>query len=176
MTDLIETDTQAEAPEALKRRADDIYVGDEIFTPAGRWETVTEVVNETWRVVLRTGSGRRAFTWRFNAYATLPVLREYHRPEDVAVRLWEARGGDLREVIAAVAEGATSLAVINGHELARATWQGRGCGWGVWDSAADATVALGVSKAEAVAEVKRLARQYAKALGLPCETGKAVNR
>lgn len=174
MTDIFET--EVEAPEALERRADDIYAGDEIFTPAGRWETVTEVVNETWRVVLRTTTGRKSFTWRFNSYVTLPVLREWHRPEDVAVRLWEARGGDLREVLAAVADRSTSAAVINGHHLAQAQWSGRGCGWAVWDLVADAAVALGVSKAEAVAEVKRLARQYAKDLGLPCETGKAVNR
>jgi hypothetical protein len=170
-----DTDTAAAEVESLERRADSIRPGDEVFTPAGRWETVTGVDRDSWRIALHTACGRRSFTWRFGGHTTLPVLRSWPRPEAVAVRLWEANGAGLREVIAAVASRATSAAVIDGHHLVHARWQGRGRGWAVYDLVTDETVTLGVSKAEAFAEVKRLARVHAKALGMPCET-KAVNR
>ena len=94
-----------------------------------------------------------------------------------AVRWWDGSGtGDYREILAAVAANDRRTAVIDGHHLASARWQGRGAGWAVYDLAEGVTVTQGVSKAEAVAEVKRLARQHAKALGLPCELGTAVNR
>jgi hypothetical protein len=169
-------DTDDNAPETLEHRAEDIYTNDQVFTPAGRWETVTGVDHLTGRVDVRTAVGRRECTWRFRSYTKVPVLRSWRTPERPVVRLSETSGGSFREVLAAVAANDRRTAAIDGHHLAYARWQGRGCGWAVYDLTTDATVTLGVSKAEAVAEVKRLARQHAKALGLPCELGTAVNR
>jgi len=174
---IVYDDTDENAPEALERRANEIYADDQVYTPAGRWETVTAVVHHDWRVEIRTAAGRRECTWWFGANEKLPVLRSWHRPEAPTVRLWDGTGtSPYREVLVAVAANDRRTAVIDGHHLASARWQGRGCGWAVYDLTEGTTVTLGVSKAEAFAEVKRLARQYAKALGLPCEITKAVNR
>lgn len=168
-------DIDQDAPETLERRAEELRPDDQIFTPAGRWETVTAVVPGTFRMEIRTMTGRRSCAWRFHTHAKVPVLRSWRRPEAPTVRLSEVNNGGYREILAGVAANDRRTAVIDGYHLVSARWQGRGRGWVVYDYIGDTTATMGVSKAVALSEVKRLARQHAKALGLPCDLAKAAN-
>jgi len=159
-----------ECPQPLRARVDVFAVGGMVFTPAERWETVTEVdstpVAAVVVVVVRTDRA----VWRFWPSDKLPYLPS-----------WEARTDPGARVI--VDEGPSRIAVEvvqrngQGHVLLTAM-RGRGVGWVIQDypdalSSEQVTVE---SRAKARSEIRRRARAHGKRLGLPFEPGTRANR
>ncbi|MEU5874687.1 hypothetical protein AB0A73_24375 [Glycomyces sp. NPDC047369] len=160
--------------EPLERRADDIRVGDQVFTPAHRWETVETAVRAADRmsVEFTTRHGRKEYRWRFESWHKQPVLPAWHTSREPKARLWDG-GRHLKNVIAAIGEWEYSA--HKGHHLAAAFGK-QGAGWEVYDYGAGvpaALVAQGLTKAQAVSQVKRIARERAKELGVAVDFGGA---
>lgn len=151
----------------LERPADRLRAGDQVFTPAHRWETVESIERTGDRMYLQvtTRAGRKACRWRFEAWKTYPVLSGWHTSREPKARLWVSTRS-LMQVIAAVWD--YDHDVYKGYHLA-AAYGARGQGWEVYDyGAADpaAPVAEGLSKARATTLVKKIARARAAELGV----------
>ncbi|WP_112137187.1 hypothetical protein [Glycomyces dulcitolivorans] len=160
--------------ELLKRRADDIRVGDQVFTPAHRWEAVDGVlrVGELRYVEITTRQGRKEYRWRFQPWHTHPVLPASYTAREPKARLWDG-GRGLKNVIAAVWDWEYSA--HKGYHLA-AAYGKTGAGWEVYDYGIGTPATLvgeGLSKAQAVSLVKRIARERAKELGVAVDFGGA---
>lgn len=151
----------------LERSADRLRAGDQVFTPAHRWETVETVERSENRLYMQvtTRAGRKVCRWRFEVWKTYPVLSGWYTNREPKARLWVSTRS-LMQVIAAIWD--YDHDVHKGYHLA-AAYGKRGQGWEVYDyGAADpaAPVAESLSKARAVALVKKIARARAVELGV----------
>ncbi|MCH7230195.1 hypothetical protein L0U85_04865 [Glycomyces sp. L485] len=155
--------------EPLERRADRLCEGDQVFTAAGRWETV-KTVERTGRsaLVVTTETGRRSCRWVLNLWSLLPVLPAWRRRAEPKVRFWSNR----EQVGATLADSAHDI--HTGYGLAGAYVE-RGQGWKVYDltTAEPNPVAESLSKAKATALVKKIARTRAAELGAAVDFGGA---
>lgn len=150
-------------------RVDDLNAGDQIWSPAGRWEIVTSVSpsSDPWlmRVVTdRTGSG---YAWPLDCYRKVETVRARHLRETPSVRVWDHQ----REIVAWVGTG--EYLYRTALTLAQAFPRGRGLGWEVRDrpDGGELRVTGAPSKAAAAVLVRKAARAHAKALGLPLQVG-----
>lgn len=156
-----QVDDEHECPRPLEQPAGDFSVGGMFFSPAGRWETITDRSPHDQILVRlhtdRTGTG---YCWQFWRVDRMPYL-----PSWTLTR---------RQV--AVHEVSTAMEVTvgdgarfgGGHVLITAR-QVRGQGWQIYDRP-DGTTAEQVtvpSKARARGELTRRARAHAKRLGVP---------
>ena len=152
-------------------RVDTLNVGDQFFSPARRWETVTRIADaerySTWTRVFTdvTGAG---YAWKLADFREVPVLRAWQRRGTPMVRVDDSR----RFVTAFVGTaeqryGFTADAPV----LAEARQLGRGQGWQVTDRPAggDVVITQVAGKAAALSAVRRAAKAHAKALGLPLQ-------
>jgi hypothetical protein len=160
-------------------RVDELLTGDQIFTPAYRWETVIrldrgETYSASTRVFTdRTGEG---YGWSLANWHELPTLRSWQIRGTATVRVDSTR----HRVVAFVGTGESEYWYLGQRPamtvLAEATPAGRGQGWDVVnrpDGGDPVRVRVG-STAAALSAVKRAARVHAKALGLRldrCEAG-----
>jgi hypothetical protein len=158
----------------LEQRADRLREGDQVFTPARRWETVTtaERPQGSCKVTVTTKTGRRVCTWRFGTWEKLPVLPVWRNRIEPKVRLWDG-GRNCPQVVAAISTHDHS--VYKGYELA-AAYGKKGAGWEVYDNVADPAVpvAAGLSKARATTLVKQIAKQRAAEFGVAVDFAKAA--
>jgi hypothetical protein len=137
-----------------------------VFTPAGRWETVTDVDRHSVAAVM-VHTDRAV--WRFWPSDQLPYLPAWHTEPGARV---------------VVDESTTTIAVEvrrlrggRGHSLLLAI-RGKGVGWVIQDHP-DGLVYEEVrvdSRAKARTEVRRRARLHAKRLGLPVESIREASR
>lgn len=160
--------------ELLEQAASRFRIGDQIFTPAHRWETVEATERDKFDLYVQvtTRTGRKVCRWRFESWKKYPVMPASYATREPKVRLWDG-GRYLKQVIAAVWDWEYS--VHKGYRLAEAHGK-TGAGWKVYDNGADdpaRPVAEGVSKAQAVSLVKRIARERAKELGVAVDFGGA---
>jgi hypothetical protein len=160
--------------ELLEQPASRFRIGDQIFTPAHRWETVDAAKsdNNQMYVHVTTRFGRKECRWRFESWKKYPLLPATYTAREPKARLWDG-GRYLKQVIAAVWDWEYS--VHKGYQLAAAVGK-TGAGWEVYDFGAgtpDGQVAEGLSKAQAVSLVKRIARERAKELGVAVDFGGA---
>ncbi len=149
-------------------RVDELAVGDQLFTPAGRWETVAKLDDATWLVRVFTDRTGPAYSWSLPRHRELPGLRAAWTLLKPTVRVESTQRG----VVAFI--GADEY--VNGwasYVLADASPLGRGEGWEVRDRPAGGELArLQVaSKVEAMSAVRRAARAHAAALGLRLHRG-----
>jgi hypothetical protein len=160
--------------ELLEQSASRLQVGDQVFTPAHRWETVDTAKSDNNQVYVHvtTRFGRKECRWRFESWKKYPVMPATYTTREPNARLWDG-GRHFKQVIAAVWDWEYS--VHKGYHLA-AAYGKTGVGWKVYDHGADdpaRPVAEGVSKARAVSLVKRIARERAKELGVAVDFGGA---
>ncbi|WP_335986518.1 hypothetical protein [Glycomyces sp. MUSA5-2] len=163
-----------EEREPLEQAASRLRAGDQVFTPAHRWETVdtAEHVGDRMYVQVATRFGRKTCRWRFESWKAYPVLPASYTAREPKARLWDG-GRHLKNVVAAVWDWEYS--VHQGYHLAAAFGK-TGAGWEVYDYGAGvpaALVAQGLTKAQAVSQVKRIARERAKELGVAVDFGGA---
>lgn len=166
--------TEHDDYELLEQAASRFRIGDQIFTPAHRWETVdtAEHNRNQMYVHVTTRFGRKVCQWRFESWKKYPLLPATYNNREPKARLWDG-GRHLKQVIAAVWDWEYS--VHKGYHLA-AAYGKTGAGWAVYDNGADdpaRPVAEGLSKAQAVSLVKRIARERAKELGVAVDFGGA---
>jgi hypothetical protein len=148
-----------ECPTPLERPAKEFDLGGMVFTPAGRWETISDLAGREDYSLRFTVHTDRA-TWTFWPSDKLPYLGPIYAGGARAVRLYEH--SHHIEVNVGLDEG-----YGRGHVLVTAQ-QVRGKGWAISDQAGGVAVEQITveSKAKARAEVNRRARAHAKRLGL----------
>lgn len=144
-------------------RVDALRVGDQVFTPAYRWETVTRLDQGD-----RYSRATRVFTdhtgpeyaWRLANHHTLPILPASLVSAVPSVRVEASRD----RVVAFVGADERPSATV----LAEAVYLGRGNGWRVNDrpNGLDLVTSVVARKDLALSRVRRAARAHAKALGL----------
>ncbi len=149
-------------------RVDELAVGDQVFTPAGRWETVAAIDAATWLVRVFTDRTGSAYSWFLPRHRELPGLRAALAQIAPTVRVESTRRG----VIAFVG----TEEYVDGwasYVLAEASPLGRGEGWEVRDRPSGGELArLKVpGKGEAMSAIRRAARAHAAALGLRLHRG-----
>lgn len=157
--------------ELLEQRADRLRAGDQVFTPARRWETVATAERPTGsaHMLVTTKTGRTVYRWRLRDWEKFPVLPAWRNRLVPKVRLWDG-GRACPQVVAAISTHDHNI--YHGYELA-AAYGARGAGWEVYDPTADLAtpVASGLSKAKATSLVKRIARERAAELGVGVDFG-----
>lgn len=152
-------DPYHECPTPLRARAGEFDVGGMVFTPAGRWEHITDVDRSGFASVVVVTD--RA-VWRFWPSEQLPYLAR-----------WEAHTEPGPRVVVDETTHTITVEVRRhhggrGHVLATAT-QARGQGWVIQDrpdGATDDQVVID-TRAKARTEIRRRARAHAQRLGLP---------
>lgn len=151
-----------ECPTALERSVDEMDVTGLVFTPAARWETITDRTPHDEIHAQVTVTTDRC-VWVFWRWDKLPYIDGWKVRQARYVRVNE--GHSHMEI----AVGAERGFGPRGHVLASAQ-QVRGTGWVIADRPAGGGEVEHVtveSKAKARAELNRRARAHAKRLGLP---------
>jgi hypothetical protein len=149
-------------------RVDELAVGDQVFTPASRWETVAAIDAATWLVRVFTDRTGPAYSWSLPRHRELPGLRVDLVQIKPAVRIESTQRGLVAFIgTEEYVDGWASYVLVDATPL------GRGAGWEVRDRPSGGEVArLQVpSKAEALTAVRRAARAHAAALGLRLHRG-----
>lgn len=144
-------------------RVDELKVGDQVWTPAARWETVADLDDAAWLVRVFADRTGPAYSWSLPRHRELPGLPVAIAQADPAVRVEST----LRGLVAFVGTD-TYIEGLTSYVLAEATPLGRGEGWEVRDRPAGGELArLQVpGKPEALTAIKKAARAHAAALGL----------
>jgi hypothetical protein len=153
-----------ECPTPLETPVGEFAVGDMFYSPAGRWETVTERTpfqEVSARIIVRTDRTGTGYAWTFWSSTKLPHLSGWRAATGAQVRVFE-----LFSMIDA--EVTTARTACHGHTVVSAR-RVRGVGWEITDLVDGATVEVVSvpSKARARSEVTRRARAHAKRLGVP---------
>jgi len=154
-------------------RVDELAVGDQVYTPAGRWETVQDLDSSTWLVRIFTDHTGPAYSWSVPRHRELPGL-----PAALALITPKIHVESTRRGVVAVIGTDEHVNGWASYVLAEAASLGRGEGWEVRNRPAGGeldrlTVA---SKAEALSAVRRAARGHATALGLRLHRGGGAAR
>lgn len=150
-----------ECPTALERPASDFSEGGMFWSPAGRWETVTDTAGRSDYSPMVTVHTDRC-TWQFWRSDKHPYIDGWKLNRDRHVLVNE--GVSHLEVVVASRPGYGS----RGHVLASAR-QVRGTGWEITDRpdpVGDVEQITMGSKAKARAEMNRRARAHAKRIGI----------
>lgn len=147
--------------------AEQVYPGWKILSPFDRWETIDRVdqANQYAPVLIWTKESGPEQPWKYprwrHLHALAPVLVPHGKPE-IRVVDYPWRDGP----IYAAATIDTSYAEVPAGEgiLVQARPLGKGKGWEVahWPGGGTPVTIHRDSKAQARAEVRRLAREYAK--------------
>lgn len=143
-------------------QVDALMTGDQVFTAAGRWETVTRLERtDPYACSTRvfTDVTGPDYAWSLPNRCELPTLRSWHVRRTPMVQV------DTRHVVAFVAPTNDYAYSPDAPVLATAYWAGRGQGWDVVDAPGADPVRV-ATKAAAVSAVRRAARKHAKALRL----------
>jgi hypothetical protein len=152
-----------ECPTPLERPVDEFAVGGMFFSPAGRWETITEIAPRAqyaYTDVVHTDRTGPDYAWTLRTSARLPYVPSWR------AMAHQVRVFDLTIALDVEVTGARSFG--HGHTLLTAR-QVRGAGWEITDRPDGATVETVPvpNKARARSEVNRRARAHAKRLGVP---------
>lgn len=148
-------------------RVDELRSGDQMWSPVGRWETVTAVEHLASGIMVRlaTDKTRDGYAWTLRASADIQALTSYQQRHVRTVAVEETKRG-----IVAVLSDPTYTSYCWDDEsitLAQATYT-RAEGWTVADHKGDSTVHTETcaSKAAARSAIIRAARAHAKGLGV----------
>lgn len=146
-------------------RIDDLRAGDQVFSPAGRWETVWSVVFEPSSYLVRLYTDRTGsdYSWTLERHQELTTVTAARVRVIPTVRVRNSS----HNVVAYIATD-DFLRGFGMVTLADASPLGRGRGWEIRDrpTGGEITVTVVASKAAAVSLVRAAARAHAKALGL----------
>jgi hypothetical protein len=152
-----------ECPTALERPVKEFDVGGQVFTPAGRWETITDLDGGATSLLVQVFTDRAA--WQWWGSDRLPYMPDYRVTSPAAVRVFETAHSF------EVSVGAARTNYGRGHVLLGA-YHVRGTGWQIQDRPAgvgELEHLVLPSKARARTEVNRRARAHAKRLGIPLD-------
>lgn len=152
-------------------RVADLDIGDMVFTPAQRWETVTHIADDEASVTHRrvfTDHTGESYSWHWWTLTTIRRVPAWEIEANPAVRVQDwtyLRRGHLTAAVSAYQRSGYDA----GNTLVTAEYNGPGQGWSVIDHPAGgpAVVTTTDTKAKAVTVLNRAARTHAKALGLP---------
>jgi hypothetical protein len=150
-----------ECPTPLERPADEWDIGGMVFTPAGRWETVTGRTPHT-QVSAQVEVTTDRCVWTFWRSDKAPYIDGWRTGRRYVL---VNEGHSHMEVVVDAERGFGG----RGHILVSAR-QIRGTGWQITDQPAgsgELEYATKPSKAAARAEMSRRARAHAKRLGVP---------
>ena len=167
MTSAFHEDRKHECPVPLQRPVSEFDIGGMFFSPAGRWETITDRKPHdphAARVTLHTDAAGVEYVWTLWSATRSPYLPSWHvQPSRVAV--FELGSSICAEVTTAAGRFADGHTLVSAHPV-------RGAGWQVTDQTGGSDVehVTVPSKARARAEVNRRARAHAKRLRLPLLT------
>lgn len=162
-----------ECPTPLQRRVEEFTPGGMFFSPAGRWETITDTTGSL-QVRISTDRTGDGYGWVFWSTDRLPYLPSY---------LADGRRGVMVCEFGSLIEARITDSLTRRYHYHDASFrvlisarQVRGTGWIINDRPTGGEVEeiSKPSKATARTEVNRRARAHAKALGLPM--WKAVER
>jgi hypothetical protein len=161
-----------ECPTPLQREVAEFDAGGMFWSPAGRWETITDrssYAETSAQVTITTGRTGSECSWTFwrsdkfpyldgwkASQARYVVVRETHSTIEVSVGAQQGYGRDNHTLISA-------------HQV-------RGTGWQIMDRPSGAGELEQVTvpnRARARSEVNRRARAHAKRLGVPVWRGGA---
>jgi hypothetical protein len=153
-----------ECPRPLEEKAEEFAVGGVFFSPAGRWETITErspFREYSVRVMVHTDRTGPGYGWHFWGSTKLPYLPSWMVQRRTYVCISETTS--IMDV--EVSESPRDWG--HGYPLLTARMT-RGEGWTISDTPDGQTVenVTVPNKARARTEVKRRATAHAKALGL----------
>ena len=149
-------------------RVDTLNPGDQFFSPARRWETVTRLDgSDPCRTRVFTDVTGAGYAWTLANFREVPVLPAWQRRGTPMVRV-----DDFRQFVTAFVGTAEQRYFTAGSPvLAEGRQLGRGQGWEVTDRPAggDLVITRVPGKAAALSAVRRAAKAHAKALGLPLQ-------
>lgn len=150
-------------------RADQLAPGDQVFTPARRWETVTRAdlgQLSDWSVSIFTDRTGPEYAWSLPRHRELPTLRAWMVRGTAVV--WVVSDAVRGEVIAFVGRDDVAHHEPPLYVVAGAYPAGRGRGWELRHRPQGGALVSTVvpSKAAAASAVKRIAKEHAAALGL----------
>jgi hypothetical protein len=153
-----------ECPQPLDELVEHFGVGGMFLSPAGRWETITDLSpfsEYSARVEVHTDRTGRDYCWQFWKSQKLPYLPSWRVSRPRYVVVFESSS-----LLAEVTDSPRSFG--HGYHLVSATQQ-RGAGWAIADCPDGKTVETVTvpNKARARTEVKRRAQAHAKRLGVP---------
>lgn len=156
-----------ECPVPLERPVREWGPGGQLWSPAGRWETIVAVDTRRsgTQTLIYTDKTGNAYAWSFWPSDKMPYLPAYTVTLPPAEVMVVEVGHHLEAV---VASSIADARWARGHVLVSAQLV-RGSGWLIQDKSngADFDQITVESKAKARAEVNRRARAHAKALGVP---------
>jgi hypothetical protein len=148
-------------------RVDALNLGDQIWSPASRWETVTGLDAPRPGAVTRVNTDLTGpdYGWALPNWREIPVLPVAHPRGTSAVWIQAMRD----RVLAFVGTVPEYHRNVNAPIVAQAIFFGRGRGWEIVNrpDGGESTRETVASKATAVAAVRRSAKAHAKALRLP---------
>ncbi len=148
-----------ECPTPLDRPVKEFNTGGQVFTPAGRWETIRNLSPECLALQVQVTTDRAVWMWWGSD--KLPYIPDYRASAEALVRV---REGSMHIEVAV----GTARSYGRGHVLAFARAV-RGAGWEISDRPGGAGELENVtvpSKARARTEMNRRARAHAKRLGV----------
>lgn len=156
-----------ECPTPLERPVGEYDVGGMFFTPAGRWETITDRTpysDPSAQIHIHTDRTGDGYAWIFWRSDRMPYVPSWVASRERGVVINEY--GNVIE--ASIANSVHARGYGSGHALVSAHMV-RGSGWQIVDrpGGGDLEQVEVPSKARARTEVARRARVHAKALGLP---------